>query len=147
MEELKNAFPTFTVTAVLQCAGNRRTDLQQVGKTNGDPWDVGAIGNAEWTGVRLADVLDAVGAPDASNLFVAFTGADEVDVEGEEAAFGVSIAMAKARAPDVLIAWAMNGEPLAPEHGAPLRMVEGSARIRRYPPYARAAWMPVQATG
>ncbi len=96
----------------------RRTDLQQVAKTSGDPWDVGAIGNAEWTGVRLSDVLDAVGAPDASELFVAFTGADEVDVEGEEALFGVSIAMDKARQPDVLIAWAMNGEPLTPEHGA-----------------------------
>ena len=131
VEDLKAAFPTRTVTAVLQCAGNRRTDLQQVGKTSGDPWDVGAIGNAEWSGVRLVDVLDAVGAPDADDLFVAFTGADEVDVEGEEAPFGVSIAMTKARATDVLLAWAMNGEPLAPEHGAPVRMVvPGYAGVR-----------------
>ncbi|MEG8058701.1 molybdopterin-dependent oxidoreductase [Sphingomonas sp. 22L2VL55-3] len=87
--------------------------------------------HAEWTGVRLSDVLDAVGAPDASDLFVAFTGADEVDVEGEEALFGVSIAMDKARQPDVLIAWAMNGEPLTPEHGAPIRMVvPGYAGVR-----------------
>lgn len=67
VEELKSAFPTVTVTVVLQCAGNRRTDLQQVGKTSGDPWDVGAIGNAEWTGVRLtpaeADRKDAEQKP------------------------------------------------------------------------------------
>lgn len=44
--ELQTAFPTRTVTATMQCAGNRRAHLQGVKKTSGDPWDVGAIGNA-----------------------------------------------------------------------------------------------------
>ncbi|WP_223797039.1 molybdopterin-dependent oxidoreductase [Sphingomonas nostoxanthinifaciens] len=59
--ELQATFPTLTVTATMQCAGNRRAHLQGVETTSGDPWDVGAIGNAEWTGVALRDVLAAAG--------------------------------------------------------------------------------------
>ena len=88
--DLRRAFPDRTVTATMQCAGNRRAHLQGVAKTSGDPWDVGAIGNAEWTGVALADVLAEAGIKDGA-LFVGTTGADEVDVDGEKALFGASI--------------------------------------------------------
>ncbi|WP_419827224.1 molybdopterin-dependent oxidoreductase [Sphingomonas sp.] len=129
--ELAARFPVRTVTAVLQCAGNRRAHLREVAETSGDPWDVGAIGNGAWTGVSLIDLLRAVGLDEARCRFVRFTGADEVEVEGETAPFGISLPMGKACDPDVLIAWALNGEPLAPEHGAPLRLVTpGYAGVR-----------------
>ncbi len=128
---LEEAFKARTVVAVMQCAGNRRANLQDVGETSGDPWGIGAIGNAEWTGVSLIDVLRDAGIDERAGRFVRFTGADEVAVDGETAQYGVSIPISKAVDRDVLIAWALNGEPLAPEHGAPMRIVvPGYAGVR-----------------
>src|SRR3954454_17053540 len=59
MAELRTQFPKRIVTAVMQCAGNRRADMQLVRPTLGDPWAPGAIGNAKWIGAALADVLRA----------------------------------------------------------------------------------------
>ena len=131
MAALRGRFPQRTVTATMQCAGNRRGGLRSVAPVSGDPWAPGAIGNAAWTGVALADVLAAAGADDGSELHVALAALDECEAEGERFRFGVSIPMAKARAPEVLLAWAMNGEDLAPEHGFPLRaVVPGFAGVR-----------------
>jgi sulfite oxidase len=123
LADLRRDFPERKVTAVLQCAGNRRADMQSVKKTSGDPWLVGAIGNAEWTGVALLDVLKRANIDMSRARFVAFTCADEVNVDGEIAAYGVSITVERALADDVLIAWALNDEPLTPEHGAPMRII------------------------
>jgi len=132
MAELRQRFPERSVTAVMQCAGNRRADMQPVRPTSGDPWAPGAIGNAEWTGVALADVLRAAGAETDAALHVAFDACDEVEMPNEgRFAYGASIPMAKAMSPEVLLAFAMNGEPLAPEHGFPLRVVvPGFAGVR-----------------
>ena len=132
IQEMRDRFPQRTVTAVMQCAGNRRADLQRVRPVTGDPWAPGAIGNAEWTGVALADLLQAVGAGEDASLHVAFAACDEVEMPDEgRFCFGASIPMAKAMSPEVLLAYEMNGEPLAPEHGFPLRVVvPGFAGVR-----------------
>ena len=132
MAQLRQRFVHRVVPAVLQCAGNRRADLQAVRPTTGDPWAPGAIGHAAWTGIALADVLRAAGGREDAALHVAFEARDEVEVAGEgRFAYGVSIPMTKAMSPEVLLAFAMNGEPLAPEHGFPLRaVVPGHAGVR-----------------
>ncbi len=124
-------WPQRSVAATLQCAGNRRADLAALKPVAGDPWRAGAIGNATWTGVALADVLRAAGADVGEGRHVAFACLDEVEMEGGRCRFGASIPAAKAMAPEVLLATAMNGAALAPEHGYPLRVVTpGYAGVR-----------------
>ncbi len=123
--------PSRKVRAVMQCAGNRRADLRAVRPVNGDPWAAGAIGCADWTGAPLAAVLEAAGAEAGTGLHVAFTGADTCQPSDGGAPYGVSLPMTKALHPDTLVAYAMNGEPLADEHGFPLRIVApGWAGVR-----------------
>ena len=131
MRELCQGFAHRTVAAVLQCAGNRRADLQALRPTTGDPWRAGAIGHAEWTGVALADVLRAAGVAPRPGLHAAFAACDGETVAGAETGYEVSVPLDKAMDGDVLLAWAMGGETLAPEHGHPLRVVvPGYAGVR-----------------
>ncbi|MEH3144068.1 MAG: molybdopterin-dependent oxidoreductase [Methylobacterium frigidaeris] len=127
LESLRSRYAEVTVTATMQCAGNRRADMRAVAPVSGDPWDGGAIGTADWTGVRLGDVLREAGIAEGADLHVAFESHDRV--EGQP--YGASIPLAKALAPETLLAFAMNGAPLLPEHGFPLRaVVPGFAGVR-----------------
>jgi sulfite oxidase len=120
---LREALPPRAVTATLQCAGNRRAGLIAIRDIPGEaPWGAGATGTATWAGVSLNDVL-ALARPRESAAHVGFTGADVCEEAEPKQRFGGSVTLAKACRPEVLLAWSMNGEPLEPVHGAPLRVV------------------------
>jgi sulfite oxidase len=120
---LREAFREREVTATLQCAGNRRAGLIASRDIPGEaPWGPGATGTATWTGVALADVL-ALAGPLSGGAHVGFGGADLCPEATPAQRFGGSIPLDKACRREVLLAWAMNGEPLPPVHGAPLRVV------------------------
>lgn len=124
LDELRAAFPKRTVTATLHCAGNRRDELMVVKPIPGEePWGASAIGNAVWGGVLLRDVLLKAGVSAEGVQHVAFSGLDDVEKEGRKFNFGGSIPIAKALNSEVLLAYEMNGEPLTPIHGFPLRVV------------------------
>lgn len=120
---LAERFPRATVTATLMCAGNRRNELARVAPTPGEvPWSADGIGTAVWTGVRLRDVLEGAGVSDGA-AHVAFEAVDQVTRHGHTFGFGGSIPLEKATHGEVLLADEMNGAPLPPDHGYPLRVV------------------------
>ena len=115
------ALPRRELTVTLQCAGNRRADLLRVRDIPGEaPWGPGATGTARWAGAALADVLATAGVEPAAR-HVGLTGADHSpEAKGR---YEISIPLHKGLRTEVLLAWEMNGEPLTPVHGAPLRAI------------------------
>jgi len=123
LQELGERFPVKDITATLQCAGNRRSSASAIKPVpNEVGWGNEAISTAQWKGCSLADVLNFAGV-DGPARHVEFVGADRCPKEGTEVNFGGSIPLARALQSDVLLAWEMNGRPLAGEHGAPLRAI------------------------
>ncbi|MCC7198937.1 MAG: molybdopterin-dependent oxidoreductase [Gammaproteobacteria bacterium] len=119
LEQLRNEFPATEVIAVCQCSGNRRGLMSP--PVPGVQWGHGAMGNARWRGVRLADVLKRAGLK-PSALEIGFDGADAPPLEGTPD-FVKSLPPYKALHPDTLLAYEMNGEPLPVLNGYPLRLV------------------------
>lgn len=112
-------FEPVTVTAVVQCSGNGRAFHRP--KVPGVQWERGAVGNAQWTGVRLRDVLAQAGLQNKAK-HVQFQGADR-PVVASVPLFVRSIPLEKAMHPDTILAYEMNGRPLPLLHGAPLRVI------------------------
>jgi DMSO/TMAO reductase YedYZ molybdopterin-dependent catalytic subunit len=114
------ALPRHTHRVTMECAGNGRARL--LPRPVSQPWLTGAVGTAEWTGARLVDVLATSGvSPEAVD--VVFTGADHGVERGVEDDYRRGLPVADATADDVLLAYEMNGQPLPPQHGFPVRLV------------------------
>jgi len=119
LEDLQ-ARPRRTIPVTMECAGNGRARLQP--RPISQPWLLEAIGTAEWTGTPLAPILEEAGL-DEGALELVFTGADR-GVQGEiEQDYQRSLTIAEASRPEVLLAYEMNGAPLQPQHGSPLRLL------------------------
>ncbi|MCX5329340.1 sulfite oxidase [Streptomyces sp. NBC_00140] len=116
------AFPQVTTRVTLECAGNGRALLTP--RPVSQPWLVEAVGTAEWTGVPLRLLLAEAGIEPGA-VDVVFTGADHGVERGVEQDYqrSLSVEAATGGEPEVLVAYAMNGAPLPPQHGRPLRLV------------------------
>ncbi|SCG63265.1 sulfite oxidase [Micromonospora humi] len=114
------ARPRVTRQVTLECAGNGRALLHP--RPVSQPWLVEAVGNAEWTGTPLAPLLREAGLSDDA-VDVVFTGADHGVERGVEQDYQRALPVADALREEVLLAYEMNGAPLLPQHGAPLRLI------------------------
>lgn len=120
--DLLDTMPQHNVFATLECAGNGRAFLEK--RAPGVQWGAGAVGNAEWSGVRVRDLIDPEKMGDDA-LEIIFEGSDR-GVEGGsdgEICFARSLPIDAALHPDTIIALRMNGEVLSVDHGYPARLI------------------------
>jgi DMSO/TMAO reductase YedYZ molybdopterin-dependent catalytic subunit len=119
LDELR-ARPAAEHTVTMECAGNGRARLEP--RPVSQPWLLEAVGTARWGGTPLAPLLEDAGVPDAT-VEVLFTGLDRGIEGGDEQAFQRALQLDDALRGEVLLAYEMNGAPLPPQHGFPLRLV------------------------
>jgi DMSO/TMAO reductase YedYZ molybdopterin-dependent catalytic subunit len=119
LEELR-ARPAAEVVSTMECAGNGRALVEP--HVVSQPWLLEAVGTARWRGTPVAALLEEAGVQDGA-VEVLFTGLDRGVEGGEEQDYARSLSLEEARREEVLLAYEMNGEPLAPQHGFPLRLL------------------------
>jgi sulfane dehydrogenase subunit SoxC len=114
------ARPRVTMPVTMECAGNGRARLDP--RPLSQPWLDGAIGTATWTGTPLAPILEESGLePDA--VEVVFRGADHGEQGGVEQDYERSLSIPDASRGEVMLAYELNGQPLPPQHGFPVRLL------------------------
>jgi sulfite oxidase len=118
--ELKSRFRPVTRRLVLECGGNGRSFFTP--QARGNQWTNGGAGSAEWTGVRLVDVLQAAGVK-PSAVYTGHYGADRSLADPTKDALSRGVPMRKAMDENNLIVFAMNGQPLSNIHGGPVRLL------------------------
>jgi sulfite dehydrogenase len=118
--ELK-AMGITTVASVLQCSGNGRAFFPH--EASGTQWSVGAAGCVMWTGVPLADVVEALGGPVDGARYITATGGESLPDGIDPKTIMVERSVPTKALETALLAWEMNDEPLTHTHGGPLRMV------------------------
>jgi DMSO/TMAO reductase YedYZ molybdopterin-dependent catalytic subunit len=119
LDEIRS-LPFVQARVTMECAGNGRALLEP--RTSGQPWLQEAVGTAEWGGTSLVGVLEQAGVLSPAQEVV-FTGLDRGVEEGVEQSFERSLSLEDALHEEVLLAYEMNGQPLPPQHGFPLRLV------------------------
>ena len=119
MDELRR-LPARTIRTTMECAGNGRGQTSP--RYPSMPWLEEGVSTAEWTGVPLHALLKEIQVKETAKELV-FHGADRGFDRGIEHSYSRSLVPAEAMREDVLLAYAMNGAPLLPQHGAPLRLV------------------------
>jgi sulfane dehydrogenase subunit SoxC len=119
LEDLRRR-PAREVTAAMECAGNGRALLEP--HVVSQPWLLEAVGNGNWTGVPLKSILEEAEPLDDA-VEVVFTGLDRGIEKEVEQSYQRALALDDALAEDVLLAYELNGAPLPPQHGFPLRLL------------------------
>ncbi|MGJ8606056.1 MAG: molybdopterin-dependent oxidoreductase [Marivita sp.] len=119
MDEIR-ALPQVTRPVTLECAGNGRIGVSP--RCFSMPWAYEAVGTSDWTGTPLAPLL-ARAKPQADVQDFAFLGADHGFDKGQPHCFGRSLTPGQIADLEVMLVWGMNGQPLLPQHGAPLRII------------------------
>ncbi len=114
------ARPAAELTVTMECAGNGRARLDP--RPISQPWLLEAVGTARWRGTPLRPLLEEAGVGEGT-VEVLFTGLDRGIEGGEEQAFQRALPLEEALRDEVLLAYEMNGAPLPPQHGFPLRLV------------------------
>lgn len=114
------ARPSLEQVVTMECAGNGRARIKP--HVVNQPWLLEAVGTARWTGTPLAPLLEECGISESATDVV-FTGLDRGVQGGEEHDYARSLSLDEALRDDVILAYEINGVPLPPQHGSPLRLL------------------------